>query len=140
MLHELPPTPFNPLWFLSLNWIQTDTLLGLSGSSAGKESTFKAGYPRFDSRVGKIPWKRDRLLTPVFLGFPGGSDGKEFAYHVGDLSLIPELGRYLREGNSYSLQYSGLENSMNRGAWQATGNCSAYSFLMGMYLSCTVSP
>ena len=33
--------------------------------------------PWFDSWVRKIPWKRDRLPTPVFLGFPGGSDGKE---------------------------------------------------------------
>ena len=31
----------------------------------------------FDSWVGKIPWRRDRLPTPVFLGFAGGSDGKE---------------------------------------------------------------
>jgi len=39
---------------------------------------------------------------------------------VGDLGLIPRLGRSLGEGKGYSLQYSGLENSMDRGAWQAT--------------------
>ena len=33
------------------------------------------------------PWRRDRLLTPVFMGFPGGSDGKESACNVGDLGL-----------------------------------------------------
>ena len=33
--------------------------------------------PWFDSWVRKLPWRRDRLPTPVFLGFPGGSDGKE---------------------------------------------------------------
>ena len=50
---------------------------------------------------------------------PGGSDGKESTSNEGDLALIPELGRSLGEGKSYPLQYSGLENSMNRGAWQA---------------------
>ena len=43
--------------------------------------------------------------------------GKESACNVGDLGLIPELGRHLGEGNSYPLQYSCLENSMDRGAW-----------------------
>ena len=38
-----------------------------------------------DSWVRKICWRRDRLPTPVFLGFPGGSDGKESACNVGDL-------------------------------------------------------
>ena len=53
------------------------------------------------------------LPTPVFLGFPGGSDGKEFACSARDLGLIPELGRSPGEGNGYPLQYSGLENSMD---------------------------
>ena len=73
-----------------------------------------------DSWVGKIRWRRDRLPTPVFLGFPGGSDGKESACNAGDLGSIPELGRPPGEGNDYPLQYSGLENSLDRGAWQAT--------------------
>ena len=61
-------------------------------SSAGKES---ACYRRlqFDSWVGKIPWRRDRLPIPVFFGFLGGSDGKESTHKAGDLSLIPRLGR-----------------------------------------------
>ena len=46
------------------------------------------------------------------VGFPVGSAGKVSAYNTGDLGSIPELGRYLREGNGYPLQYSGLENSM----------------------------
>jgi len=50
------------------------------------------------------------------LGFLGGSDGKESACNVGDLGSIPGLGRSPGEGNSNLLQYSGLENSMNRGA------------------------
>ena len=53
------------------------------------------------------------------IGFPGGSDGKESACNAGDLSLIPESGRSPPEGNGYPLPYSCLENSMDRGAWQA---------------------
>ena len=47
------------------------------------------------------------------LRIPGGSDGKEPACHVGDLGLIPGLGRSPGEGNGNLLQYSGLENSMD---------------------------
>ena len=56
----------------------------------------------------------------IFEGFPGGSDSKEFACNVGDLGLVPGLGRYPGEGNGYPLKYSGLENSMDSRAWQAT--------------------
>ena len=58
------------------------------------------------------PWRKDRLPTPVFLGFPCGSDGKESACNAGDPGSIPGLGRYPGEGKGYPLQYSGLENSM----------------------------
>ena len=47
------------------------------------------------------------------LHFSGGSDGKEPACYVGDLGLIPGLGRSPGEGEGYPLQYSGLENSMD---------------------------
>ena len=53
-------------------------------------------------------------------GFPGGSDGKEFAYGVGDTGFIPALRRFPGEGNGNPLQYSCLENPMDRGAWRAT--------------------
>ena len=53
-------------------------------------------------------------------GSPGGSDGKESAYNAEDPGSIPESGRSPGEGNGNSLQYSCLENSMDRGAWQAT--------------------
>ena len=46
-------------------------------------------------------------------GFSDGSAGKEFACNVGDLGLIPGLGRFPGEGDGYPLQYSGLENSMD---------------------------
>ena len=72
-----------------------------------------AGRPWFDSWVRKIPRRRDRLPTPVFLGFPCGSAGKESACNMGDLCSIHGLGRSSGEGKGYPLQYSGLENSMD---------------------------
>ena len=63
------------------------------------------------SLVGKIHWRRDRLPTPVFLGFPGGSAGKESACSMEDLASIPGLGRSLGERKDYPLQNSGLKNS-----------------------------
>ena len=54
------------------------------------------------------------------LGFPGDSDGKESACNAGDLGSIPGSGRSPGEGNGYPLQYSCLENPMDRVAWQAT--------------------
>ena len=61
----------------------------------------------------EYPWRRDRLPTPVFLGFPCGSAGTESACNVGDLGSIPGLGRSPGEGQGYPLQYYGLENSMD---------------------------
>ena len=46
-------------------------------------------------------------------------DGKESTFHAGDLCLIPGLGRSPEKGNGNSLQYSCLENPMDRGVWQA---------------------
>ena len=51
--------------------------------------------------------------------FPGGSDGKESACDAGDLGLISELGRSAGEGKVYPLQYSCLDNPMDREAWWA---------------------
>ena len=57
-------------------------------------------------------------MSPPFKPvFPGGSDGKASAYNVGDLGSIPGLGRSPVEGNGNPLQYSCLENPMDRGAW-----------------------
>ena len=61
-----------------------------------------------------IHWRRDRLPTLAFLGFPCGSAGKESACNEGDLGLIPGLGIPSGEGNGSPLQYSGLEMSMER--------------------------
>ena len=54
--------------------------------------------PQFTSWDGKIPWRRDRLPIPVFLGFPCGSAGKESVCNVEDVDLISGLGRSLGEG------------------------------------------
>ena len=54
-----------------------------------------------------------------FQGFPGGSDGEELAGNAGELGLILGLGRSPGEGNGYLLQYSCLENLMDKGAWWA---------------------
>ena len=54
------------------------------------------------------------LPAPIFLGFSCGSAGKEPACNAGDLGSIPGLGRSSGEGKGYPLQYSGLENSMDR--------------------------
>ena len=54
------------------------------------------------------------------MAFPGGSDSKASAYNAGDPGSIPGSGRYPGEGNGNSLQYSCLENPMDRGAWLAT--------------------
>ena len=66
--------------------------------------------PCFDSWVGKIYWGTDSLPTPVFLGFPGGSDTKESACNAGDLGSILGLGRSPGGGHGNPLQYSCLEN------------------------------
>ena len=64
---------------------------------------------------------RNLLVILVAMGLtnPGGLDGRESACNAGDLDSIHELRRSPGEGNGYPLQYSRLENSMDRGAWRA---------------------
>ena len=59
------------------------------------------------------------VCLTFFQGFPGGSGGKESACNAGDLGSIPELGRSLGGGHGNPLQFSCLENPMDRGAWWA---------------------
>ena len=54
------------------------------------------------------------------MGFPGGSDGKDSSCNTGDPGLIPGSERSPGEGNGYPLQYSWLENSMDKEAWGDT--------------------
>ena len=53
----------------------------------------------------------------TYEGFPGGTVVKNLPANAEDLGLIPGLGRSPREGNGYPLQYSSLENSMDRRGW-----------------------
>ena len=55
-------------------------------------------------------------ISELSMGFPGRLVGKESPCNAGDPGLIPRLGKSPREGNGYPLQYSYLENSMDRGA------------------------
>ena len=55
----------------------------------------------------------------LYKGLPGGSDGKQYACNAEDLGLIPGSGRPPEGGNGYPFQYSCLENSVDRGSWQA---------------------
>ena len=57
-----------------------------------------------ETLVKKIPWRWDRLPTPVFLGFPGGSDSKESACNAGNLGLIPGLERSPEGGHGSPFQ------------------------------------
>ena len=66
------------------------------------------------------PLEKGQATDSNILRLPCGSDGKESTCNAGGLGWIPELGRSPGEGKGYPLWYSGLENSMDRGAWQAT--------------------
>ena len=75
-------------------------------------------------------WTKKHILRPYIqdadrqklkmLMCPGGSEVKGSACNAGDLGSIPGLGRSTGEGNGNPLQYSYLENPMDRGAWWAT--------------------
>ena len=71
----------------------------------------QCGRPGFSLWVGKISCRRECLPTPVFLGLPYGSAGKESTCNAGDLGSIPGSGRSAGEGIGYPFKYSGLENS-----------------------------
>ena len=88
-------------------WTRKAFTWGFPYSSVGKKIRLQCRRPQFDFWVSKTCWRRDRLPIPVFLGFPCGSAGKESTCNVGDLGLIPGLGRSLGEGKGYPLPYSG---------------------------------
>ena len=104
---------------LSLPW---QPVSGIKMSNTKQEglSILKCRRPQFESWDWKIPWRRDRLPIAVFMGFPGGADGKESACNAGDLGLIPGLRRAPGRGHGNPLQYSCLENPHGKGAWWAT--------------------
>ena len=82
---------------------------------------YSVDKPWINSWVGKISWRRVKLSTPVFLDFPGGSDGKESACNSGDLGSVPGLGISPGGGHGNLLQYCCLENP--RGQRSLAGYC-----------------
>ena len=86
--------------------------LGFPGSSAGKESACNAGDPSSIPGLGISPGKGIGFHSTT----PGGSDSKESACNEGDLGSVPGLGRSHGEEHGNPLQYSCLENYMDRGA------------------------
>ena len=117
---KLTPQAFHSLWlmYLLLSGVNAEYIACLLWCIASLIAQLVKNPPAmqetsFNSWVRKIPWRRDRLPTPVFLGFPCGSAGKESACNVGDLGSIPELGRSPGEGKGYPLQYFDLQNFMD---------------------------
>ena len=81
------------------------------------------------ARIGQSIGAGSRLVVSQdWEGLPGGSDSKEFACNAGDPCMIPGSGRYPGEGNGNPLQYSCLENPMDRGAWWTTVHVVAKSW------------
>ena len=85
----------------------------ISGSSAFSKTSLNTW--KFMVHILLKPSLENFEPTPVFLSFPHDSAGKESACNVGDLGLIPRLGRTPRGGHGNPLQYSGLENSQRVG-------------------------
>ena len=115
---------YSLLWCtgFSLQWLLLSWSTEFPDNSVGKnlpamQESLVRFLGRFNSWVGRflgqeIPWRRDRLSTSVFLGFPCGSADKESAHNAGDLGSIPGLGQSPGEEKGYPLQYSGLEKFM----------------------------
>ena len=113
------------------------SILGLPWWLRQERICLQCRRPWFYSWVRKICWRRNRLPSPVFLGFPGGLDGKESACDVGDLGLFSGLGRSTGGEHSNPLQYSCLENPhRQRGAWQATVHRVTYHIALVIMSHC----
>ena len=95
LLQGIFPTQESNQGLLRCRWI----LYQLSFQGSPQE--LQCRRSQFDSWSGRFPWRRDRLPTPVSLGFPGGSDSKESACNAGKLGLIPGLERSPGEGNGW---------------------------------------
>ena len=106
--------------FLTLNLILTYWGTKASLVSQLVRIHLQCRRPQFDSWVRKIPWWRDRLPTPVFLGFPVESVGKESACNVGDLDSISSWEHPLEEDMGAHTSVLAWRISMDRGAWQAS--------------------
>jgi len=92
-----------------------------------RKPTLKVMGTYIEAQENILKAKKIHVIKPLMIKystmlncFPGGSDSKELPCNAGDLGSIPGSGRSPGEGNGYPLQYSCLENAMDRGAWGAT--------------------
>ena len=96
------------------------------GRSPGEGNGYPLQYSGLENSMDKGAWRATAhgvAKSWTWLNdftFTGSLADKESACNSGDLGSIPGLGRSPGEGNGYPLQFSGLENSMDKGAWQAT--------------------
>ena len=88
--------------------------------------------PWFNSWVRKICWRRDRLPTLLFLGFPGGSTGKESTCNEEDLGLIPGLGRSHGEGKAMHSSILATDSIVHRVAKSWT-RLSHFNFSLSIF-------
>ena len=95
----------------------------------------------------KIHWRRERLPTLVFLGFPGGSDHKESTCNAGDLGLIPGLGRFPGGGKAthtsilaWKIQWTEKPGGLQSLGSQRAGMTEwlSLSYLLGSKPNCSV--
>ena len=130
------PGRLQSIWLQKVghNWVTNTFTLSFPGAQMIKNLPAMQ-ETQVQSWVGKIPWRREWLQALILLGFPGGSYGKKMCLQCGRDRFNPWAGRSPGEGGltpgqedllekgiptGYPLQYSCLENSMNRGAWRAT--------------------
>ena len=103
-------------WHHWLNRNEVQSTMGVGDGQGGLVCCSPWCHKELDTTEW-LNWSELNWPTPVFLGFPCGSAGKESSCNVGDLGLIPGLGRCPGEGKNYPLQYSGLQNSMDYCPW-----------------------
>ena len=103
-------------------WQTTDTMKTTTLVAQLVKDCLQCRRLWFDFWVGRIPWRVNRLCTPVFLGFPGGSDDNESACSAADLGSIPGLGRSSGGGHGNLSSFLAWRIPMDRGAWRATAH------------------
>ena len=111
-------SPSNKWLLIIIVFVLNDLVKGQGGRRGNrKEKILLPFYFSFQICPVCISAYRDMPWPGYFLSFPGSSDTKVSAYKAGDSGSIPGSGRSAGEGNGNPLQYSCLENSMDRGAW-----------------------
>ena len=112
--------PCETIWVCNLE-LSTDGLLPSQQSPGGRGPIFRCCLEQTISSFCSLEFSRAGTLrgARVHTGFPGGSGGKVCVCNAGDLCLTPASGRSPRDGNGYPVQYSCLDNPMEKGAWQA---------------------